>query len=416
MFKNIKVFDLYSKIIYEEVYRDRHEYVKYFKEAEEYISKHDIIITNISAYKILIHQDLNPNEFQYNLLCKNVFSHAKALATAFYKLTKNVYIYVQTKILNHEVSIFVDERELFIINSIESIRNQNVQELINPVRTGGLYSSEMINVISPELLLIDIFRSLSSPVYAKKWEEYSGIMIELFKIFSTRQEELIKGNNENSNQTEEMSDLREETYFTGSAEEKEEDESLTKKLLELNKDPQNKTILHLWSNRFVSSLPAHALAEQLNTDEFFEDQSSRLPNDFRLRRITFYKNKQAIAYIYNSMQYDIMNESHYTVLRFLLIDLWLLRMVVKAGRLPNHVAKSIKSGLIDLVNEEYTKVTKIIKESNYLSSELFPEPFHGIYYNEQIAKKKLMLESRGDSHPIPNWYPAVSIVTELEEE
>jgi hypothetical protein len=390
MFEKINVFNTYSDVIYKEVYRDRHKYLKYFEEADKYIAENEIIVTGTSAFKILIGEDLNPNEFSYHLMCRNVFNHAKALASIFYRATENMYIYVQTKIMNIEVSIFIDERELFTLSSIDTTKAINIFSIINPIKTKGLYHEEsLVNVVSPELLLIDMYRYLSFPFYAKKWEEYTDIMLRLFERFESRADDIISG----SAEIEDDDDHTPE--FTGSRE---------------TKKDHNKQMIHLWGNRYVSSLPAHTIAEQLGADEFYEDYSIKIPTDFRLRRVTFYKSRQPIAYVYNSMQYDLIINSYYNCLHFLFIDLWILQMVTRAGKLTPPVAKKIKEELIDIIKEKQAKVMEIIKKDGKLARDLFPDDYHGIYYNETIAKKKQMIESRGDAGPIPNWYPAINIV------
>jgi hypothetical protein len=409
MFAGLNIPAIYKDVIFETVMKDRSKYIIYFKIVEKYIADKPIILGDISAYKTMIKEELNPNEFQYNLYSKDIFNHAKELAKEFYRETNNIYIYIKTKIVNHDVAIFVDERELVTITSIEDYKGASIGAIIGPVRRPALYTSENIALMSPEILLISIYRALHSPAFAKKWEEYLGIEAQLFEIFlkavnrgkftGSRDAHLPLGSRSSADKKihDKLMAANERYYEVRS------DAQMKEK-----RSPASKTtyVYHLYDNRYVSSLPQHELSKLLGINEVREETTG-IPFDFRLRRISFYENERAAVFIFNSAQYDLMNDSPLTKLRFMFIDLWILQLKRETKKLTPEIANKLIEELIDQIVE----VRGELPDPPRLTSHLFPLDYFGVFYDEMIAKKQQMLIMRGDNKfGPPNWYPAAMVV------
>jgi hypothetical protein len=431
MFSGLNVVNIYKDRATEIISADRKKYDQYFKIIEEYITEPDrqVIIGGISAYKILINKPLNPNEYQYNLFAKDPWRHAREIATAMFRTTSNIYIYTKTKIANADISIFVDERELVTIGGIENQKGADMFKQIAPLRRKGLFTDKEVYILSPEIILIDIYRQLYMPLHVKKWEELGHIAQELYKLFIPRYEGALRDekieaetskNDSSSSQIHEKLMKLESSRGSGATTSSwaakkygvHNNGTRTSKLTGYS--GSNKRIYHLWGNKYVSSLSPTELASVIDADEYRE-QSDNLMIDFRMRRVTYYIAGKPVAYIYNCMQYDIMNDSSYTRLRFYFLELWHLRIVRDIGALPGEIASRLISDLIGQIVEENEKVLKLIEEVGHLAKELFPSDYFGVYYDEIIAKKQYVLSTRdANSFNPPNWYPA-SVIAMLDK-
>ena len=167
---------------------------------------------------------------------------------------------------------------------------------------------------------------------------------------------------------------------------------------EIKKKIESLRMIHIFDNIYISHQKTDDIASKLNNINYNEN-TLKLPHDFRLRRTTFYDEaRKPLFYVYNCAQYDLINSSPYVRIRILLIEIWVITLIRDMGELNKDFAnKKIKE-----YNNEITRLNDIVLAAD--EDVLFPYDYIGVYYEERIAKKQQMLSLRRSV--IPNWYPA----------
>ena len=397
LYPGINLYEIYKNDIFIEVGKDRAQYDKYMIIIEEYICKHSIIVAGKAAYSLITSTALPLNEYKYDLLASDIFKHARDMALAMYEATRNVYIYVHTNILNKEVTLIVEEREIVCFKHIDVYKSVNLIDNIGATLYPGLFSKNaQLKVMSPEIQLIDITRYLYLPPYSKSWEEYmiqeqhlAGLLIDAGVKKLTEKSISITSLGDHGESSEDTKETEEN--IEGSAEHKVDYHA---KLIKLG-------LMHIFDNVYISHLRMDDISRATAVQSYNEN-TLKLPNDFRCRRTTFYSNRSPLFYVYNSSQYDLINSSPYVTIRILLIELWVLRLIRDIGELNEIYANRKIEEIFKLLQTQQTKVNKAIDDQDV--DMLFPIDYVGTYYEERIAKKQQMLAYR--KYPTPNWYPA----------
>lgn len=399
LYKGRDLFDFYRDEIIKEIVSDRDRYSKYFTILEKYIHDKNIVICGQAAYSLTMNLDLPYTEYKYELLCKDIFLHARAIATAFFEETRNNYIYVHTNILNREITIVVDERELVSLIFIDQYKGVDLIDNINAQEYEGLFASDVkVKVAGPEIQMIDVLRKLYSPNMVKSWDESK---IEFNNLMS-KYKESTKDDGDKINPVKVGKRDIHEMMILGEDEDnevKEEDVSGSAELsVALKKDIESLRMIHIYDNIYISHQKSDDIAKKIKTTNYNEN-TLKLPHDFRLRRTTFYDEaRKPLFYVFNCAQYDLINSSPYVRIRILLIEIWVLTLIRDMGELNKDFAnKKIK--------EYYNEIMRLNDIVLAASDDiLFPLDYIGVYYEERIAKKQQMLSLRRSV--VPNWYPA----------
>lgn len=125
-----------------------------------------------------------------------------------------------------------------------------------------------------------------------------------------------------------------------------------------------------------------------------------IPSDFRLLKYTIYisnsKNRFPLIDVFNSASYelipytksyDILVAHPTVVLRFLLIDMWTLRVISRG---------TLNKKRFDELAANFARISKLPKNFQL-------ENYYGVYLSETVAKKQLMKQ-----HQQPKYYPYLS--------
>jgi len=191
MYTRIDVVSAAEKAATTTIQKDRDRFYPFFEAAERLASRESLIVCGQSAIKMLTASDVLQDvlqdvpqdvPLQYDFYSTRGFMMARDLANVIYDADPEGlghYTTLVTSIPHQHWKISVDGRPLFTVTAIPTlVKNacsvDSMPALIDP--------SNMLQVIRPELALIDIYRDLSNPAlmedFKSLWASQETLRIE----------------------------------------------------------------------------------------------------------------------------------------------------------------------------------------------------------------------------------------------
>lgn len=424
------------------IYAERLNYIKIYEIIEGYISefnkessKSSIMIGGTMGINLLLQKERTIDDFEYELYAEDAFLHANNLINKIDASFTNIknkedkeknreknIMFLKTTIPNIKYQIIIDLRVIITIFKLI----ENAYDLILPMKFKTFDKKHDILVVSPEILLIDIYRTLYSPNQASDWEKSLNNEVKLFKHLKNR--------------------LSFETEKKGSSENQITQND--RKLIELNILKQ-----FITNNKNVILIGEHALKVIIGTekttpviqiisqniieDDFIEiekiikstykrnllvtklTRELNIMKDFRIRRTTIKigdkSSQKDIIYIYNSGQYDLLpfntatdDETKkfiqignpFVLLRFLLIDFWMVRWIKYISGIDESFAEQRLSSILNKILILRTRMqfkSDANIDTKYFDSvsdlrifQSLSSDYIGFYDDENISQKLLI--------------------------
>ena len=414
---------------------DRMMYMKFFTAAEEFCIKNDIIIGGKVGLDLLAGVLLTKDSFMWDLYCDNTYNMAKSLADCLYDVSdphvSSKTVSMRTDIKHKEFTVTVHGRLFFKIFALDKYRGIELIKLMGPATRPGYLTKRPIKLISEEMQLIDIYRSLYSPLKVANWQD---CLIAEDKLYNLIKETIVKKS------THEISggDPRVEEMF-GSQ------EKITKSFIDellisdfiksvngiligdyalnalgLEESPSRVQII---SDRNMDDIVKSIEVSLGQTKKNIKDIKIKyvkyplnIPSDFQITKHTVYLVNQEqvpIMDVFNCAQYELIPyepgtgdykgmfiANPFVTLRFKFIDLWVLKIILNLGTDNPEFIRKRSHNIINSVEKLRSYVHKIIKENSFDIFQL--TNYAGVYTNELVAKKKLIKEV-GIRFPI--YYP-----------
>lgn len=434
-----------KKEVDEKIIQERKQYDTYYSSIDEYVSTYTIkencvMIGGRIGIDLLLEKKRGIGDFTYDLYSENAFIHANNLCN-FLEIhnLKDDIIFLKTVIPSIKYTIFINMRPIVFIYTISI----NSFKLIAPIKVKTFDKKYSVLVLSPEIQLIDIYRILYSPQRVDEWKDILVDERRLFKFLHQRiYSQEIKGGDENESKNEENESEKEN--------EENENENESKNIeITLN---DRKKIQFLLMKYFVSNNPhivligEHAFKiisknneslltmiiqvisendpeidlkeiEKIIHKDFPSFPLSKLTRelhimqDFRIRRTTIKISSKEIMYIYNAAHYDLIpfnNIYHnmmkiqlgniFVILRFLLLDFWMIRWILESGSINELYAKQRLQSILNKLLFLRKQIQKSFKKFS-INPILFdgkgllkiftsnPKEYLGIYEDEVISQK-----------------------------
>jgi hypothetical protein len=425
---------------------ERNNYEKYYRIIETYIAKNQIIVGGDMGVDILMNKERDINDYHYELYSSLAFPYANDLVNMLSPVdisetasknsnNKKIIVFLKTTIPDIKYQVFIDHRVVISFYKL----SEHAIDLIKPVEKKS-WMGETILVVSPEIQLVDIYRTLYSPHQISEWKDAIDKEVRLFSYLRQRIN-TIKGSLEKEREKSAKISFEE------------------KKLLELNilkdfvQNNHNVVLLGEHSLHILNGTTLTSTVIQIISQNSLENDSAAVEKivkkhlgqrvtavtkdihvmqDFRIRRTIIKVGEPAkeIMYIYNSANFDlipfntvldnrkseaktnfIQMGNPFVLLRFLLIDLWMVRWIMKLGGIDENFAQqrqdSILSKIVTLrsqligknnnINEKYytqTSDMQIFQENNYI----------GQYVDEIISVKEKMQSDKRYNDYFPEEY------------
>lgn len=402
---------------------DRDKYSFYYDTIEQFISKYSdtdkpIIVGGSFGINLLLKKKKEIDDYTYELYSENALDYVNKLTNL---LVKDHIIYTKTTIPYQQYMIVIDNRRMVYFNNLFPGNTK----LIKPIKINKMV------VMSPEMQLIDLYRTLYSPQLAGNWETSVKDENKLIKLMRERIDEFssdlenvkqnskIEGSSENDNQKINKKDrnIIEEAILQEFVLDNPKvvmigDHAL-KTIMPIEKNTniiachvsgdyfkQITDIIHKASGRFVSVVKY--------------TREMRILKDFNLTRtiVKVGSEQKEVMYIYNSPDYDLIpfnkiynsdknKKLHFiqignpfVILRFMMINIWMLRLVGSKNADIGFVQKRITNIMKNLITlrtmmtNANTITTIVEKESNLSVFQNKDYQYLGIYQNDIISQKK----------------------------
>lgn len=423
---------------------DRSLYWPYFKFMEEYAAANNFIFASRCAIRLSLGLPYDQATYLYEFYVQNAWTVAKQLADSLATVKSahvdSKMIALETNIPHKEFTITVMGRYIAKLYSIDIRHGVDAIELLKPKTIKCYLTDNKVYVVNEEILLIDIYRTLHSPSKNAMWDEQFTYESELFERVQSNIKEITLSIKTGKD---EFDWFEEEPVITGGAELMIEERTGGRDDMkyEINKLILNELIdeqiiligdTALWAHQQLKHAHPTNLADnqtlekqriQIVCDYTVDEILTRmrgliseafpkygikyikhntdLPNDFQTIKYIFYltigESQYSIFDMYNNLQFEILpyvqcrgDLSHvrignlFVLLRFKLIDLWMLRIAYMSVAKNPQIANTIINIISDV--QLLRGLTKNIK-----LSELFQlDNYAGHYISENVARKKML--------------------------
>lgn len=339
--------------------RNRYDYI--YAIIDSYIaSADDIVLGGVMGLHLMLGRERSWDDYVYHLYSESALSHANTLTNTIARTLvvqkKTDIIAMRTKIAHVSYEIVVDGRVMVMFHNLKSNPVRAI-DLIRPIAakwfvgdTGPLAATG-VSVLSPETYLLDIYWELTSPALADEWQANLDMETALVKMLGTRRSALKRVDGGDGG-----------------------DDISLKLLKEFVANNDHVLLLGEHALRFydaevvLSSSVIHVISD-LSADEIIgairvivaplpatkNDRTLNMMQDARLRRLTIRvgdeHDSREVMYVYNSAEYDLVpfntlkSEEHsirvgnpYVLLRFMLVDLWMIKWVLSMGKINEQFA------------------------------------------------------------------------------
>ena len=379
-----------------------------------------IIIGGPMGVHMLLQRQRTYDDFQYILYTENSLIHANNLTNAIAaSVGESPIVKLRTPIPDIKYEIHVDGRPLVIIFTLRS--DVKTYDLIEPVKVKSFDGKRELLVLSPEVHLLDVYRTLSSPADVGSWGEALVYEKCLYELLQKRLS--ILGGDSEEIKPEERTKIEEALLrdFVGG----------NKQLVLLGehaikilgKGQTSSNVIYVISSANeesdfakIKSIVHKALGREIPVTK--NSRSSNVMQDFRLTRNTIKigadGQKKEVMYIYNSASFDLVpynvvtNKQNvqiqianpFVLMRFLLVDLWMIRWVREMGKVNEFFAKKrIHNILSHIVNlrKEMSNSNATIKDELFSGKGPFAvfqkDQYIGTHIDESITVRLNQLAS-----------------------
>ena len=366
---------------------DRARYKPIWEIVLEYCKANSIIISDrLTLFKV------KKTREQYNLYCANPFKHAVHIANQIHQVLGEKLLFVKTVKEHEELSIEIDTRTLINVFAIERYRKIDAIKLINPVNINGLL------YMPPEIEIIEVLNSLYDVAKFGDWKTLlENDFPQLYDKVMVRKAEGVLGAAECKRARKEYVDLlkldilqkwlpsREDVILVGTWAYHIVAHGLHGRDGLCGDVEKVQIISHVEPAELLEDLRAFLNIPHKIT---VRENELHIPKDFRTKRSTFYlsidgKDKPVID-LFNSSSFELIPfysknklliADNYVIMRFLFIDLWIVRFIEKLGAIPK-----------DLANKKINHILKLVEFFKDLPEEKFVS-YIGIYHDYTIDKR-----------------------------
>lgn len=446
-----------ERLQFEPLYNIIEEYLARFSKKLPLGRDTSIMLGGSMGVDLIMQRERSLEDFSYELYTESAFQHANDLTNELaaylgaHKVSFIPLVYLKTGIPDQRYLIYVDNRILVTFLSLRGQQGMVVYDLIKPLQV-KTYAGHTCACLSAEIYLFDIYRTLYSPARAEDWESALVEESKLFRLLKRRIGKAASSSTHGADDTNEggsseavSMELRrkiEAALFRDFITNNEQIILLGEHVLALfTKQEKNTNIIQALSAReldldlvAISKIIRSADASLANVPVKHVHRDIPIMQDFRLRRTTIKIGEEGaqkeVMYLYNSLRYDIMpfyrlhNKTNATqfvqvgnpfvILRFLLIDFWMVRWVLALGGIDEGYAQKRMESIITRIlgYRELLPCCEIVKGGVSSKQALPSGPFTIFqererdylgHYEDEVVSMKLRLQ--GATKRYNDYYP-----------
>lgn len=387
--------------------KERDEYSEIYKIIEEYCEQHEIIISDL--YVLLNKKEDIKNIYKksYSLYCANPLLHSNDLANIIHAKGGKLSKFTKLRTIKEKEEFIIEYNTRLIVtfykvqrfksnNKKSSFRSPN--DIIKPTKIENLF------YMPAEIEMIDIYHNLYDISKIDQYEASLEFEKEMFSQFIERKS--ILGSSDNCKE-------RKKEFI----------EALKLSIVnEWLPEQENTVLIGIWAYNWltlgenictdlekiqvISEMDQNQLLASLQkyVSKFskfqitIREQELHIPKDFRTKRFTYYINSSSekgttekpFLDLFNCANFELIpytkiqhGETHinignkYVILRFLFIDLWIIRLIKNMGLLTT-----------EILQKKVDRITSIIdKIRDVLGEKIQDANFIGVYKDYDQSKK-----------------------------
>lgn len=370
--------------------KERAQYTTVYTTIESYCAKYKLILSNKYVLCDMVDAKNNVYNKIYRVYTSNPLRHANDLTNIIYEQMKDdkyaAYTRMKTLKENEEFSIEYNLRQMVVICKVQKHKQTEPIELIKPV------DIEKLLYMPSEIELIDVYHTLYDPSQYCDWGEAEEFEKRLFDQVLQRKDRGILG--------------------AGNCKERKKHALEAMKIdivLRWLPDQSDTILLGPWACdwlkygkkicvqhgkiQLISNMTPDKLLQQLKKfaaahskfDVSMREQELHIPKDFRTTRTTYYIHvdtphgitEKPFLDLFNSAAFEVVPcvqvdgvsiGTRYVLLRFLFIDLWVIRIIKGMGLLSASILQKKIDELwtmIEFIREQYTFSDQITHIGTY---------------------------------------------------
>lgn len=383
---------------YEGVIRDeRLKWENYYKIIESFIKKNNLYIGgNIACDLLQGNQTQNIYDFEYEIYGFDIYNHGMKLADLIAPISKDVVL--KTVVLHKKLQLWSNSRVFCNLYNID----EHADQIIMPLKKDGFYEKELL-VIPPEIMLITLYHTLYDPAQYDDWAETIENEKTLFKILKDRKEKLVgEGETEveggsNELKLDSYNSRKEFLDFMLHLIRKTDIILIGDHAIEMISDKKSDSLILSVIGDHDTASTLIKLIRTKYKDAHITETSKYINviKDYRLKRtiLRASKDEKEIIYIYNCTDYETIPTfvqdgyrigSGFVILRFLIIDLWIIRWI----RSMNAIDEGYANKRQEVILKGYINFRYFLQDKDELKFILKKEDYIGTYINEAIAEKE----------------------------
>lgn len=439
----VNQYGLVSDKMEKHVYDERLQYNDIYNTIEDFIVKANstqslkrdtrIIIGGSMGINLLLERERTFRDFQYILYTENSLVHVNSLTNEIAKIiatnSKTWIVKMKSSIPDVKYEIYVDNRPMVTVYTLKS-DPVKTYDLIEPMTVKSFDGKKQLIVLSPEMYLLDVYRTLYSPSDVGMWEDTLIDEQHLFELLQKRLS-ILGGANDLTSDRSKIENAILEHYVC-------DDDRVVLVGEHAFKVLANNGALPTLKNMQMSSNVIYVLSSMSEEESFNKikdivrkatgrdipvtknTKSSNVMQDFRLQRTTIKigaeNDQKEIMYIYNSPSFDLIpfntvkNNTGKTIqvgnpfvlMRFLLIDLWVIRWVREMKKVNEFFAKKRISNILHLIVVLRTAIADSSDKHIGIKDEFFASEdkplnvfqrnrYIGVYVDEGISMRQKMM-------------------------
>lgn len=410
----------------EYIQAERKQYIDVYKTIDQYISDNEILVSGQLSINLIQNVD-NADNYFYDLYSSGAFVHATRLSNKITEKCKGRIVRMVTVAAYKVYNIFVDTRLIVILNDVKVRSGTNYLRMVEPIMK--TLREQKVLVISPEIQLLGIYRKLYLPSHAGEWETLLNNEVRLFNFFLSRKTTIEKKEGGKTPTRAKIDGALMEyisrsnkiligehacEILTGVP-------SAVNFIEVISFAPLEQDIMEIKEIvKNITSEPINAITRNLE-----------IIGDYRLERTSIklgLDRPREIMYIYNSTDYDLIPYNiiestkrslwignPFVILRFLLVNLWIIRRVREMGLIDEKFASIRIENIFKHVIELRKKLlpfdgllgTTIEINADLIASDqplsvFQSDRYVGNFVSEEIAFK---IERREMTEKFPDYYP-----------
>jgi hypothetical protein len=379
---------------------DRQRFGQFYERVEIFCHEKGVLIGGQVGINILTDTPIAivTNNSVWDLYCGNPEQIARELAMVFAEIDDPWadFTFVGIKFSHREFYVSVGPRMLVTVNRIANYRGVNIIDLMRPTEHLSLITKKSVLCVSEELQLIDMYRHLYSPEFAKYWPQYSELEPKLYNFACTRLKSEPTGAGDfNVDKGKYFAFIRDSSKSSQFA----IIGDYALRIMGLIDQPKRLQFITCKPIKEIIGI----LERKFGGARFtYNEYPLNIISDFQIMKYTvFDKHTRAVADIYNSSAFEMIPfwpiggalvGNPWVIMRFMFIDIWVLKLL-----------KNITENVSYLQNRilELVSYTATLRDIIYASLAADPTKFFqldnfvGIWTSEKVQKKKYIEEAGG---------------------